>query len=204
MLDRLLQFLCYSILVLSNCACVNRANPLNLNTDKLVDAKVLDPTEIAAYDKEECEPFQGMSLMGYEIDAVNKSNDTLSTKEIWNDTVLFARYSQYACGDCITFLNSALVNFSSKNPSSKIILLLKDINIRDIHVLENKLGKRLEILKIDSLPTDIDEGYTPYLFRIGKNQCIKDLYIPRKELPDSLHKYLNNQLTFKTINHPTL
>lgn len=157
---------------------------------ELVDASELDPADIAAYDREESEPFQGMPLKDCDILAITKSNDSISTKDIFKSGVLYVRYSQYACGDCINFVNKAMVEYKSDKSSSEVVLLLKDIEMRDIHVLENKFGKRFEIFKIDSLPTDFDEATTPYIFKLDQNLNVRDYYIPRKELPDSLHTYL--------------
>lgn len=160
--------------------------------EELIDASTLDPAEIAAYDRAESEPFQGMSLKDCDILTVTKSNDSIPTTDILESDILYARYSQHACGDCISFLNSALIEYHTSFPTARIRLLLKDVGMRDLHVLENKLGKHFEVFKTDELPTDFDDAETPYLFKLDNDMSIRDFYIPRKELPDSLHAYLYN------------
>lgn len=131
-----------------------------------------------------------MSLKNCNIQVITKSNDTISTRDILETGILYVRYTQYACGDCIKFLNSALLEYHSENPSTRIRLLFKDVGMRDLHVIENNFGKRFEVYKVDTMPTDFDEAYTPYVFKLDKSLKIRDYYIPRKELPDSLHAYL--------------
>ena len=157
---------------------------------ELIDARDLDPADIAAYDREESKPFQGMSLKDCKLDAITKANDTLPLKDVLKNDILYVRYSQYACGDCINFLNSAIKEYGISNPTSKIRFLIKDIEMRDLHVFDIKMDKRFEIFKVDSLPTDFDEAHTPYVFKLDRNMRVFDYYIPRKELPDSLQTYL--------------
>lgn len=192
MLYRIEKIVLFGIIFVGLLSCSKTKNNSDIQQDnaELIDPRDLDPADIAAYDREESEPFMNMPLGDCDILTVSKSNDSLSTKDLFHPGVLYVRYSQYACGDCITFVNTALVEYTSQAPSQKVIYLIKDIEMRDLHVWESKLGKRFEIYKVDSMPTDFDEGLTPYLFKLDDSLKVCDYYIPRKELPDSLQNYL--------------
>lgn len=172
------------------CSDANRQQKSASDEDELIDASTLDPAEIAAFDREESEPFQGMSLKNCDIRAISKSNDTLALTDLLDPMTLYVRYSQYACGDCIRFLNSALMEYETDTPEVRIRFLLKDVEMRDLHVIENRLGRKFEVYSVDSLPTDFNGAETPYVFWLDDALKVRNYYIPRKELPDSLKAYL--------------
>lgn len=185
-------FFLFLVIAISCNKATNIAN--NKQTEEeLIDPSSLNPADIAAYDREECLPFIGLSLQNSDIKAISKSNDTILLQNLLNTDPLFVRYSQYACGDCTKFLNHHLITYKDSTPDARIVFLLKDVEMRDLHVIRSKFGNRFEIYKVDSIPSDFDEAHTPYLFKTDEQLCIQNMYIPRKELPDSLYAY------FKTL-----
>ena len=117
----------------------------------------------------------------------NSKGKEVLLKESVNDSSIIVRYSVHACGDCITFVNTCLSEHVVNK--ERVVLLLADIPVRDIHVLKAQL-KFPHIYQVDSLPLPYEETKEPYLFTLDKEYRTSYFFIPRKEIPEQTPKYL--------------
>lgn len=157
---------------------------------EMISSYDLDPADIIAYDEEESAPHNGVSLIG-DHPVVTSKNDTVPLASILSPGMVVARYSLHACGDCVSHLNQAILRYAQIFPDSTVIVILRNSHPRDLHVYQHEKGAgKIRFFQADSLPGDFDECITPYLYRVGDNMTIQSHFIPRKEIPDRVLRYL--------------
>lgn len=104
---------------------------------------------------------------------------------------LILRYSMSNCTDCIKYILDVMKNNTH-------LLNAVDVNIfgnfqyaRDAYVYKkvNNLSFNVYCVKDSILP--LDEINTPYLFLLNKDHKVSHVFIPRKEMHQSILNYLN-------------
>lgn len=167
-----------------------RHTPKDAEQPELVNSYDLDPAEIIAYDEEESSLHHGVSLLG-DHPVVTSKNDTVPLASILSPGMVVARYSLHACGDCVRHLNQAIIRYAEVYPDSTVVVILRNSHPRDLHVYSREMGGgKIRFLLADSLPGDFDDCITPYLYRVGKDMTLQGHFIPRKEIPDRVLRYL--------------
>lgn len=123
-----------------------------------------------------------------EIELINSKGQTVLLKDIVTDPSLIVRYSTFSCNDCITFVNENILKHVKCK--EKILLMISDIPIRDLHVLKTQF-ELLDVYQIDSLPLPFDGDQIPYFFVLDGKYLSSSFFIPRKEMPEQTKKYLD-------------
>lgn len=126
-------------------------------------------------------------LLPSHITLANSKGKDVLLSDVVNDSSIIVRYSVHSCGDCITFINTSITDYVKNK--DRVILLLADVPVRDIHVIRAQL-KFPNIYKVDSLPLPYEEVKEPYLFTLDKDYRTSYFFIPRKEIPEQTFKYL--------------
>lgn len=126
-------------------------------------------------------------LLPNHITLTNSKGKDALLSDVVNDSSIIVRYSVHSCGDCITFVNTSITDYVPNK--DRIILLLADVPVRDIHVIKSQL-KFPNIYRVDSLPLPYEEVKEPYIFTLDKEYRTVYFFIPRKEIPEQTFKYL--------------
>lgn len=145
--------------------------------------------EIIAADEEESAVYDCLPLKEDTITVITSKGKRVRLSDIIEPNDLIARYSVLGCPDCISHVNEAIVRYKDSNPEKIVKVIISDSYVRDLHVYRNQFGKRFEFYLADSLPTDFDKT-TPYLFFVGDSLQVLQHFIPRKEIPNRVIKYL--------------
>lgn len=104
----------------------------------------------------------------------------------YKERVLFVRYSNYGCDDCINYVIGEINN---QGLNSKVCLLIADVPIKDLHVIKS-VEHLNGVYRLDSIITDFDYGLTPYVFQINHKGEIKYFYIPNETKKNEFLQYL--------------
>ena len=161
---------------------------INSNTDKQIDYSMNEYMNIDSIQKKITE---GQEL-NREIKAINSNNDTLLLGNIISNDLLYIRYSNNACQECLDFIvnkKSDLIR------TGQCVYLVSEMPQRDMHVYE-RTQEGTKLYLIDSLNIDFDYALTPYIFCVQGNK-VKDFIIPRKEQEMLFNEFI------KKYKHPT-
>lgn len=104
------------------------------------------------------------------------------------EQMLFVRYSNYGCKDCI---NHIVNSMRKQKLNSHTYFLIAEVPITDLHVIQST-EKLYGAYKLDSFYIDFDDGLTPYVFQITPKGEICHLHIPRIENPYAFELYLKS------------
>lgn len=113
--------------------------------------------------------FEGMPT-GRSFVATDANGGTVALDTLASPTTVFARYLATGCRPCIDAMVDALKLYVRKDPSARAVVLIKNVALRDLYVLNKELGHQFVLLSADRLPTDFNDGETPYMFRIAENR----------------------------------
>lgn len=92
---------------------------------------------------------------------ISHKGDSMRLLELsYKERVLFVRYSNYGCDDCINYVIGEINN---QGLNSKVCLLIADVPIKDLHVIKS-VEHLNGVYRLDSIITDFDYGLTPYVF----------------------------------------
>jgi len=105
---------------------------------------------------------------------------------------LFARFSATACRPCLDALLASLENFAAEHPNWSIVMLISNIQLRDLYVMQPQFGPQFRMLACDNLPIDFNDGDTPVLFRIDAGGRIYDHFTTRYGDYNRTDTYLKN------------
>lgn len=139
--------------------------------------------------------IDNLNYNGIAIDSstvvISQKGDSIKLLDISSrERVLFVRYSNYACKDCIKYVIGE-INKLNINPN--VCLLISDIPIMDLHVIKS-VEHLKDVYRLDSINTDFDYGLTPYVFQINHKGEIKNFYIPNRIKEEEFQQYLINHL----------
>lgn len=135
--------------------------------------------------------YEGMDITGAEV--FDYKGNPVSLASLTSPTTIFARYSNSGCRPCIDALLDALATSVAANPKLKVVILVKNMAMRDIYVYDKDLGENYSVYSADRLPLDFNQGETPYSFRVVDGK-IKDHFTCRYGEPERTTDYIT-QLT---------
>ena len=101
-------------------------------------------------------------------------NEIQLSKLLEGKETLVFKFSSSNCSTCIQSGFSALRKIAKNIPRERLIILADKSNRREVQALSNSMGR--------------DEN-VPFVFIIGEDLRMKDLFIPMKELPDYSDMY---------------
>lgn len=153
----------------------------NNNADKPKDYSMNEYADIDSIQKEKAE---GRKL-NLKTLAISNNNDTLLLQDIISNDLLYIRYSNKACQECLDFIVNKMSNHVR---NGQCVFLVSEMPQRDMHVYE-RTQEGTKIYLIDSLNVDFDEALTPYVFRMQDGK-VKDFIIPRKEQEMLFNEFL--------------
>lgn len=148
------------------------------------------PEEIIEWDESESaslngKPFQAPSGI------IDRRGDTIDLNSIIEDgRVLVTRFSSKSCTSCVNHVVDALMRYRNVDSTTRIVLLIADVPVRELHVIEHDLNRKFQIYKADSLTSDFEEALIPYFLRPDSAGNIAHHFIPRKEIPQRIYEYL--------------
>ncbi len=125
------------------------------------------PQETAAIDEEaltstECDG----ELLDESVQFTDYRGERVSPMQYAGDSTIIARFSTSACRPCVDALTASLQRHAGEHPSQRYLVLLKNVQPRDLYVVQADFGPQFTLLASDSLPIDFDNGETPVLFQI--------------------------------------
>lgn len=124
-----------------------------------------------------CAEFDGRRLDSL-ISIISQEGHSLRFVDLPNkEQLLFVRYSNYGCGDCINYIVNGI---NKRNLNSNACFLIAEVPVMDLHVIQ-RLEKLNGAYRLDSFDIDFDYGLTPYMFQVNQKGEISHLYIPREE-----------------------
>lgn len=147
-------------------------------------AHVDDEAEISA----EC---NGMAI-GDTVRILGYKGESISPASISGEKILVARFSASACRPCVNALTASLNKFASTHPDWHIVLMLKNIQLRDLYVMAPDFGPQFSLYACDVLPVDFDNADTPVLFRVSDDGRIRDHFTCRYGSYDRTDDFLNS------------
>lgn len=135
-----------------------------------------------------CAEINGTQLDG-SIGMTSPKGDFQSLIDLPNkEQMLFVRYSNYGCKDCINLIVNGI---RKRKLNAHTCFLIAEVPTIDLHVIQNT-ERLCGTYKLDSFHIDFDDGLTPYIFQINKKGEICHLHIPRIENPNAFELYLKD------------
>ncbi|MDE6042479.1 MAG: hypothetical protein K2G07_02905 [Muribaculaceae bacterium] len=107
------------------------------------------------------------------------------------DGTIIARFSTSACRPCVNALTASLMRHAAAHPAQRYLILLKNIEARDLYVLQPDFGPQFALLSCDSLPVDFNDGETPVLFQLDDNGRVYNHFTCRYGDYDRTDRYLD-------------
>lgn len=106
------------------------------------------------------------------------------------ETLVF-KFSSSNCSTCIQSGFSALRKIAKNIPRERLIILADKSNRREVQALSNSMGLDYPIYLADdnAFSHMLRDENVPFVFVIGEDLRMKDLFIPMKELPDYSDMY---------------
>lgn len=152
-------------------------------------AHVDDEAEISA----EC---NGMAI-GDTVRILGYKGESISPASISGEKILVARFSASACRPCVNALTASLNKFASTHPDWHIVLMLKNIQLRDLYVMAPDFGPQFSLYACDSLAADFDNADTPVLFQLSPEGRIQNHFTCKYGNYDRTDRYLDTLQTKK-------
>lgn len=144
-------------------------------------AQAETPAEKAAAIDEEAETSaecEGVLLPDSTI-ILNYKGEKISPATLSGDSTLIARFSTSACRPCVNALTASLQSHARRHPGQRIVILLKNVQLRDLYVMAPDFGPQFRLLACDSIPVDFDRAETPAIFRIDSCGRVYDHFTCR-------------------------
>ena len=134
----------------------------------------------------------GMYKLPADLILYAESGDSLDLSNVKKQkkTVVF-RYSFLHCRPCVDSVMAYLSDFIKENEKDlEVILLATYSQPRDLRTFKRSNQLFTQVYTIKSLNLPVEELDVPYLFLLDENLTVVDLFIPRKEMPYLLKRYL--------------
>ncbi len=148
-----------------------------------------DEVEISA----EC---NGMAISNNEK-ILDYKGESISPASISGENTLVARFSTSACRPCVNALTASLNKFAAAHPDWHIVLMLKNIQLRDLYVIAPDFGPQFSLYACDSLAADFDNADTPVLFQLSPEGRIQNHFTCKYGNYDRTDRYLDTLQTNK-------
>lgn len=144
--------------------------------------------------------YVGMDFLEYDKPIFeNYHGELKSIEDLINredvENYIFVRMSAQGCRPCFDKLLESLTELKSEIENLNIIILMKDIPLRDMMVLQRTKNKyNFEFLYIKALGLDYQYAYRPIIFTLGKDLRITTYHICNKDRWDTTEQYLHKVL----------
>ncbi len=118
-------------------------------------------------------------------------NEIQLSKLLEGKETLVFKFSSSNCSTCIQSGFSALRKIAKNIPRERLIILADKSNRREVQALSNSMGLDYPIYLVDdnAFSHILRDENVPFVFIIGEDLRMKDLFIPMKELPDYSDMY---------------
>lgn len=118
-------------------------------------------------------------------------NEIQLSKLLEGKETLVFKFSSSNCSTCIQSGFSALRKIARNIPRERLIILADKSNRREVQALSNSMGLDYPIYLADdnAFSHMLRDENVPFVFVIGEDLRMKDLFIPMKELPDYSDMY---------------
>ena len=118
-------------------------------------------------------------------------NEIQLSKLLEGKETLVFKFSSSNCSTCIQSGFSALRKIAKIIPRERLIILADKSNRREVKALSNSMGLDYPIYLVDdnAFSHILRDENVPFVFIIGEDLRMKDLFIPMKELPDYSDMY---------------
>lgn len=140
--------------------------------------------------------FRELETVGSQIDDLILMNDEgqlVDLSELINDSIkLIFRFAENQCNSCYESQLEIIGNLLKSECNDLIIIVNNDDNLRKIKLILQRYSIEMSVYKLCSshevLP--LDAYGKPYFFRINKDFCVFDTFIPDKHMPEFSSEYL--------------
>lgn len=134
----------------------------------------------------------GMYQLPSDLTLYAESGDSLDLLSVKKQKKTFVfRYSFLHCRPCVDSVIVYLSDFLKENEKNvEVILLATYSQPRDLRTFKRSNQFFTQVYNIESLNLPAEELGVPYLFLLDENLTVVDLFIPRKEMPYLLKRYL--------------
>lgn len=148
------------------------------------------PEEIVEWDEAESAALNGKPFLA-PFGVIDRRGDTVDLRSVAaGGNVLVTRFSSKSCTSCVNHVIDALMRYRNVDSTTRIVLLIADVPVRELHVIEHDLHRKFEVYKADTLTSDFEDALIPYLLRPDNAGNIAHHFIPRKEIPHRIYEYL--------------
>lgn len=133
--------------------------------------------------------FEG-ALLTDSVSIVNYKGERIDLSTLSGDSVLVARFSTSACRPCVNALTASLQRFTQSHPDRRVIILLKNVQLRDLYVMSPDFVPQFSLYACDQLPIDFENANTPVLFKVSSDGKVTDHFTCRYGDYERTDKYL--------------
>ncbi|HSH53071.1 MAG TPA: hypothetical protein VK982_15195 [Bacteroidales bacterium] len=109
-------------------------------------------------------------------------------------TKLVFRFTEVTCGSCVTLSTRLLVNYAEKIGWNNIIFLAtnNDVEFLNRYKRVSRIKTKIYSISNNFFVIDDESLNTPYMFTIGPDSTIKNLFVSVKENAFYTEQYLKN------------
>lgn len=120
----------------------------------------------------------------------NRNEITLSKLLKGKEKVVF-KFSSDNCSSCIQFGFSSIQKLMRHISEDQLIIIADNSNRREVQALVNSLNLSYPIFLAETTAFErvLKKENTPFVFVVGADLHMKDLFIPMKELPEYADMY---------------
>lgn len=144
--------------------------------------------------------FLELETVGAQVDDLVLMNDEgqlVDLSELLNEGIkLIFRFAENQCNSCYESQLEILGDLLKPESDDLIMIVNNDDNLRKIKLILQRYSIELNVYKLCSshevLP--LDAYGKPYFFRISKDLCVFDTFIPDKHMPEFSSEYLKGIL----------